>query len=151
MSIRAANQNDVPQICSLVISLSHFYLKSEEGVLPCWFSETLTESAFLDRISNAEYQNLVYEVQGKVVGYLALKGNSHLYHLFVSESHQGKGISRSLWQHVLNECKTEKYTLRSSLFAIPIYQKFGFRVVGEAGEKDGIGFQSMEMRTDKSR
>ncbi|PKG39094.1 GNAT family N-acetyltransferase [Psychromonas sp. Urea-02u-13] len=146
MSIRVANENDVSKICSLVISLSHFYLESIESELPDWFAETLTEKAFLNRIINEEYQNFVYEIHGEIVGYLALKGNSHLYHLFVAENHQGKGISKSLWSYARNVCIAEIYTLRSSLFAIPIYQNFGFKMVGDAGEKDGIGFQSMELR-----
>ncbi len=146
MSIRVANKYDVSNICSLVSSLSHFYLESCEMELPNWFAETLTTEAFLSRIQSDEYLNFVYEVQGEVVGYLALKGNSHLYHLFVSESYQGKGISRCLWSHAITKCIAEIYTLRSSLFAVPIYKKFGFKVVGEAGEKDGIGFQPMELR-----
>jgi GNAT superfamily N-acetyltransferase len=146
MNIRVANKHDVPDICNLVKSLSHFYLESGESELPNWFSETLTKDSFLKRVLNDEYHNFVYEIEGKVEGYLSLKGNSHLYHLFVSETHQGKGISRSLWTHAINECASELYTLRSSLFAVPIYKKFGFKVVGEAGEKDGIGFQPMELR-----
>jgi GNAT superfamily N-acetyltransferase len=146
MSIRVANQNDVSKICSLVLSLSHFYLENIESELPDWFAETLTERAFLNRTTNEEYQNFVYEVQGEIVGYLALKGGRHLYHLFVAENHQGKGISKCLWNYARNACIAEVYTLRSSLFAILVYQNFGFKVVGDAGEKEGIGFQSMELR-----
>ena len=92
MSIRVASKHDVSQICSLVKSLSYFYLESDKATLPNWFTETLTTEAFLNRIQSDEYQNFVYQVEGEIVGYLALKGNSHLYHLFVSESCQGKGI-----------------------------------------------------------
>ena len=146
MSIRVANKNDVPKICTLVKSLSYFYLESDKTELPNWFAETLTSEAFQNRVQSNEYQNFVYEEQGEIVGYLALKNNSHLYHLFVSESYQGKGISRYLWSHALTKCVSDLYTLRSSLFAVPIYKKFGFKVIGEAGEKDGIGYQAMELR-----
>lgn len=146
MSIQAANEHNVPDICNLVKSLSYFYLENAESELPSWFSETLTQNAFLKRIQSDEYHNLIYEIEGEIAGYLSLKDNSHLYHLFVSKTHQGKGISRCLWNHVMKECKSEIYTLRSSLFAVPIYEKFGFKVVGEAGEKEGIGFQPMELR-----
>jgi len=146
MNIRVANKHDVADICNLVKSLSHFYLESDENELPDWFSETLTEGAFLNRILNDEYHNFIYKIRGDVAGYLSLKGNSHLYHLFVSEVHQGQGISRHLWNHAMNEYTSEVYTLRSSLFAVPIYKKFGFKAVGEVGEKDGIGFQPMELR-----
>jgi len=146
MNIRVTNKYDVSDICSLVTSLSHFYLKKGEWQLPNWFAETLTADAFLNRIQSEEYQNFVYEINGEIVCYLAIKGNSHLYHLFVSELHQGKGISRCLWDHAITNCATEIYTLRSSMYAVPIYQKFGFEAIGEATEKDGIVFQVMELR-----
>ncbi|WP_076421203.1 GNAT family N-acetyltransferase [Colwellia sp. UCD-KL20] len=146
MSIRVANKNDVPKICTLVKSLSYFYLESDKAELPNWFAETLTTEAFQNRVKSNEYHNFVYESHGEIVGYLALKNNSHLYHLFVSESYQGKGISRCLWNHALTKCVSDIYTLRSSLFAVPIYKKFGFKAVGDAREKDGIGYQSMELR-----
>ena len=146
MSIRVAVVEDVSKICDLVMSLSHFYLENKEAELPNWFSETLTKNSFLNRVESLEYHNFVYEADGEMAGYLAFKGNSHLYHLFVSEKYQGKGISRDLWNYATKECVADCYSLRSSLYAIPIYQKFGFKVIGEAGEKDGIGFQPMELR-----
>ncbi|MFY0665520.1 MAG: GNAT family N-acetyltransferase [Natronospirillum sp.] len=39
------------------------------------------------RVSGSEYRNWVCEVDDSVVGYIALKGDSHLCHLFVSEAH----------------------------------------------------------------
>ena len=146
MNIRVAHENDASAVSFIAMSLSHFYLKSNKTELPSWFSETLTENAFSNRIKSNDYQNYVYEARGKIVGYLAFRGNSHLYHLFVSNTYQGKGISRKLWDYAINECVSETYTIRSSLFAIPIYKKLGFKIVGEAGDKDGISFQFMELR-----
>lgn len=144
MAIRMANKADVNKIYTLVKSLSHFYLNNRDGSLPNWFSETLTEQAFIQRVNNERYHNFVYIIDDQIVGYLAFRGNSHLYHLFVSERHQGQGIAKKLWQHATQYCIAECYTLRSSLFAIPVYKKFGFKKSGAAGEKDGIGFQPME-------
>jgi len=146
MNIRVAIKHDVSDICSLVSSLSHFYLENDEKKLPNWFAKTLTPDAFLSRVQSNEYQNFIYEVHGEIVGYLALKGNNHLYHLFVSESYQCNGISRCLWNYALTKCVAEVYTVRSSLFAVPIYKNFGFEVIGEVDERDGIDFQFMELR-----
>jgi GNAT superfamily N-acetyltransferase len=146
VSIRVAVKNDVVKISNLVASLSHFYLKNPAHELPEWFEKTLTKSAFLNRVESTEYANFVYEQEGETIGYIAMKGDSHLYHLFVSENHQGKGLSRALWQFATNSCTANVYTLRSSLYAVPVYRKFGFIESDVAGEKDGIGFQPMELR-----
>jgi len=146
VSIRVALKSDVVKISNLVASLSHFYLKNPAHELPEWFENTLTKSAFLSRVEGTEYANFVYEKEGEIVGYIAMKGDSHLYHLFVSENHQGKGLSRALWEFATNICVSNVYTLRSSLYAVPVYRKFGFIESDVAGEKDGIDFQPMELR-----
>lgn len=78
-----------------------------------------------------------------------MKEASHLYHLFVSEVHQGNGIANALWQHIVKQNRVEKYTLRSSLYAVPVYKKWGFVETDTVREKDGIKFQAMALK--KSR
>lgn len=146
MSIRLAAINDVESISQLVTSLSHFYLNDKKDELPEWFLSTLTETAFSERINNSEYSNFIYEEDNITIGYISMKDNSHLYHLFVSEKHQGNGIARKLWEYVANHCLAKSYTLRSSLYAVPIYIKFGFVESGIIQEKDGVRFQPMELQ-----
>ena len=145
MNIRSAVKKDAKEISYLVASLSHFYLKNRGDELPQWFSKTLTQSEFSKRIQGLEYSNFIYEIDGKIIGYLAMKGNNHLFHLFVSEKHQGEGLSRKLWEFAMSECVSDIYTLRSSLYAVPVYKKFGFIESAIAGEKEGIGFHPMEL------
>jgi len=143
--IRVAVKNDVVKISTLVASLSHFYLKNPKHELPEWFAQTLTNSAFSKRIADSDYFNFVYEIEDEIIGYISMRGNSHLFHLFVAEHHQGKGLSRELWEFATNICVANVYTLRSSLYAIEVYKKFGFIESDTAGEKEGIGFQPMEL------
>ncbi len=157
MSIRIAHAEDVKEIATLVRSLSHYYLSKEISSaqdssakslsaksLPSWLLKTLTEEQFLQRINSTEYSNYVYCISSEVVGYIAMKESSHLYHLFVSETHQGKGIAHKLWKHVGENCSAEKYTVRSSLYAVPVYKKWGFVETDSVKEKDRIKFQPME-------
>ena len=146
MIIRRACTEDVKKIATLVMSLSHYYLPKQELAkeLPSWFLSSLTEDEFLYRIKQGDSSNFVYIIGNEIVGYISMKENSHLYHLFVSESHQRKGIANTLWQHVLGQNNAEKYTLRSSLYAVPVYKKWGFVETDSVREKDGIKFQSME-------
>lgn len=151
MNIRMANRGDISNITKLVESLSHFYLEAENDELPAWLLDTLTNDAFLKRIQSDDNYTCVYELKNEIVGYLSFKGNSHLYHLFVAKDHQGKGISRVLWEYAVKICVSDVYTLRSSLFAVPIYERFGFTSIGEPDMKDGISFQAMEFKQKLSR
>ncbi len=145
MSIRKAEISDAAKIKDLVSSLSHFYLKDKYGSLPPWFSETLEISEFQTRLSNTEFINFVYLVNNSIIGYISVKGKSHLYHLFVSEEYQGKGISKRLWSHAMSTLGSSIYSVRSSIYAIPVYESFGFKISEVASTKDGIGFQPMEL------
>ena len=141
--IKRATASHAKAIKSLIESLSHFYLSDENQVLPAWFSETLELSAIQERLESNGYLHLIATVEGKLAGYIAFRGSDHLYHLFVDESYQGRGIAKALWQEALNETKASKVTLRSSVFAIPVYRSFGFVESSERAEKDGIAYQPM--------
>ena len=146
MKIRNMTAHDIKDVRSIVSSLSHLYLINRKCNLPEWFAHTLISSDFLKRINDHQFTNLVCEVNNSIVGYLSMKGDDHLYHLFVTEKQQGKGIAKKLWQHAMNVCISDHYTLRSSLFAVPVYKKFGFIEYGPPLEKDGIGFQPMKLK-----
>lgn len=143
MNIREATQSDIPQISALVKSLAHYYLDGAKAQLPVWLADTLTDDAFLSRVSSEEYVNFLCEIDSEVVGYIAVKAPNHLYHLFVAEPFQGQGISRILWEHVLSHKQYDSFSLRSSLYAVPVYKRFGFIESGEVGTKDGVSFQPM--------
>ena len=145
MIIRLATSADVAEIRTLVMSLSHLYLKDNRDELPSWFRNSLTQESFQQRLDSTDYVNFVGVIDNELVGYLAMKRPSHLYHLFVSQQHQGKGLARAFWQHAMNQCRADVYTLNSSLYAVPVYRKFGFIESAEVGEKDGIGFQPMTL------
>jgi len=145
MGIREASKDDARNICELVTSLSHYYLDEGQGDLPEWFLSTLRVNEFERRLKSDENHNLVYEVRNRIVGYISMNENGHLYHLFVSEQYQGKGIARELWNEITRKCKSSRYTVRSSLYAVPVYKAFGFNEAGPAGVKDGMHFQPMEL------
>ncbi|MEP4547416.1 MAG: GNAT family N-acetyltransferase [Saccharospirillum sp.] len=144
MSIRAAINVDVPAVSILVKSLAHYYLDGSGETLPSWLEDTLTHEAFLARLTDADCLNLVFDVSGAIVGYISVKKPGHLYHLFVAEGFQGKGISRLLWEQVKRQCRCNSFTVRSSIHAIPVYSRFGFTESGPVGTRDGVSFQHME-------
>ncbi|WP_345416754.1 GNAT family N-acetyltransferase [Halioxenophilus aromaticivorans] len=146
MSVRRANADDIPQLAELVSSLAGFYLDDPNTELPAWFKETISEPAFEARIKSQDYVNILYENAGRVEGYAALKDGSHLYHLFVAKSQQRTGIATLLWRSLLTYCHADLVTVRSSMYAVPVYERFGFTVERPAGLKDGIAFQPLVLK-----
>lgn len=145
MNVRQAMTEDVAEIRALVVSLSGFYLSDPHAAPPRWLTETLTVEQFGSRLGSTDFVNRVALVGGELVGYVCMKKNGHLYHLFVSEQHQGKGIARALWGSMLECCKCSTYTVRSSLYAVPMYKRLGFVETGPVAEQEGVQFQTMEL------
>ncbi|MGQ8367236.1 GNAT family N-acetyltransferase [Glaciecola sp. 1036] len=148
MKVRAATLEDAENLASLVRSLAHFYIDQDTDNLPLWLAETLTTSAFERRLTDDNYVNLVCVIDNKIVGYIALKEKSHLYHLFVDKNFHGRGIARMLWTSLSPFLsKSTPTTVRSSVYAVPVYQKLGFIICGEKATKNGVSFQPMEIKT----
>ena len=143
MDIRSATHTDAQGIQELTLSLSHFYLDGKNKALPRWLESNLKLNEILARIESPQFENYICESDGKVVGYLSIKEGAHLYHLFVDEKFQGQGLSRKLWEHGKRLASSNAFTLRSSLFAVPVYKQFGFIEDGCVLKKDGVSFQPM--------
>ena len=143
MKIRKAKESDIDGVAKLVRGLSHYYLEDAQTELPEWFRATLTDSAFSGRFNDPIYYNYVSEIDGAIVGYISIKSGFHLYHLFVSSQHHNQGIAKSLWQYCLDNLQIKQCTVRSSLYAVPVYINLGFSISGNSAFKDGIGFQPM--------
>lgn len=141
----AASQ--VPALRALVLSLARYYLAPGQTQLPEWLQATFTEEAFARRLVDKRFYHRVLLIDGELAGYIALHTTEndrwHLYHLFVDARFQRQGIAKRLWQQALEELGFSTCSLRSSLFAVPVYQRFGFVVNGELQEKDGLQFQPM--------
>lgn len=143
LQIRPAAVTDAGAVAALVNGLAAYYGSGTDAGLPDWFRQTLTPDAFRDRLNDPQYHHYIALYDEKLAGYLALREGFHLYHPFVAEQAHRRGIARQLWQHALGQLPIETCTVRSSLFAVPVYQRLGFRLSGEAASKDGIAFQPM--------
>jgi len=143
MLLRQAQVNDAQTLRSVVMSLSHYYLADGQQDLPDWFANTLTTSEFERRLNDKAFTHYVYLSNDRIVGYIALKQNKHLYHLFVLQAFHRQGIARKLWEYAIAQGSSDTYSLRSSLYAVTVYQRFGFVISGECEHKDGITFQPM--------
>ncbi len=144
MNIRQVKKEDITQIKTMVQKLSHFYLADDVAELPSWLAATLETQAFAMRLNDTAFMHWVCVHESQVIGYIAMKNKNHLYHLFVAQEHQGQGIAKQLWATAMEACVSPTYTLRSSLFAVPVYESFGFVKTGSVDVKEGVQFQAMD-------
>lgn len=144
--IRAAVAADAVALSHMVTGLAHCLLGTEPTDLPSWLSASLTPEAFAERLEHPEFQSWLIEIDAKVVAYISMQTDGHLYHLFVAEAFQGRGLARQLWQHQCQQLPLEQYTLRSSLNAVPVYKAFGFVETGPRAERGGQWYQPMQYR-----
>ena len=149
MIIRKAKHNDIDGISQLITPLVIKYISptcSKEG------GQLILNSMAPNCISNyfdAGYEYHVAELNGELIGVVGMKDNAHLYHLFVVDSQQGKGLSRKLWELARDECLANgnqgKFTVNSALNAADVYLKFGFVPVSGVREEFGVKDMPMEL------
>ena len=90
MQMRSATEAYAAPISSLIRSLSGQMLVSPDGSGADAFLDSISEQAVRGYISACNFLYLVAEIEHELLGVVALRDNSHLYHLFVARAHQGK-------------------------------------------------------------
>lgn len=155
MQIRPALADDIKSISQLVRELSEKFITPEfspEG------KQTLLETLSPDGIEKSMQSGFEYhvaEIENQLVGVVGVKENNHLYHLFVSEKFQRQGIAGKLWQFSMEKCLAKgnpgEFTVNSSMYALGVYEKFGFVAVSGPMEKGGVVFVPMKLIVSRQK
>lgn len=112
------------------------------------FFASVSSEAERGYICSERYDFLLAEAGGELAGVIAMKDHTHLYHLFVSPEFQRQGLARDLWQRVREMTgagEAQAFTVNSTLSAVPVYERFGFRAVSQPVEKNGVVFVPMRL------
>ena len=130
-------------------------------VVEAWHRASLKAHSFLSEdFFNAERQRLsdlwlpmadtsVFEVGGHVVGFVSMVGNE-VGGIFVTPSHQNKGIGHALLDHVAaTRPYLELEVFEANTVGRRFYDAYGFRAVGE-GLDDTVGLPILRLRIDCS-
>ena len=142
-AIRPAVVDDSEALHQLTQSLLVYLVQGEE--LPKSLLAGFSRAAFKERLSpGSGYNSFVIHTTSEVAGFISMRGDDYLYHLFVAAKFHRQGVAGQLWRHVTSRSRVEVINLRSSLFAVPIYQKLGFEVSGAEVALDTLQFQPMK-------
>ncbi len=91
----------------------------------------------------------VAEIDGAVRGFVAMREQRHLYHLFVDQAWHRRGIARRLWEHArqvaLDGGSDGVFTVNASSYAIPVYEQFGFVRTAPTQEAKGLRYNPMQL------
>ena len=64
---------------------------------------------------------------GKIIGILAIKQRTHIYHFFVDKAHQKQKVAYTLWRRWQASDPQPRITVSSSKFAMAFYRSLGFK------------------------
>lgn len=149
LTIRKARAEDASQISELIFKVAHRFNSSASGEVAPWFLAAITPSVIAGNIDDQNFNYLVGFVGHVIAGVVALRDTTHVHHLFVALEFHRKGLATKLWERAKADAlafgNKEGFSVRSSEFAVPVYERFGFRVIGARAEKDGIVFVPMKL------
>lgn len=80
----------------------------------------------------------------ELAGVLAVSGKSHVKYFFVHPSFQKLGIGKKLWDFAKHiGAIGNSLTVSSSLFAVPVYERLGFKATEPPKSFNGMDYQTM--------
>lgn len=134
-----ADATAISELVSRVASEMIFADGPEDGCR--YFMAMNTPAATAGKLRDGAYRYHVAEQDGRIVGMVAMRGNSHIYHLFVDSSVHGSGLGRALWEHAREVCRQNgnpgRYTVDATPDTVGFYGRFGFEVSGSLGTRNG--------------
>lgn len=153
ITIREATFADSKAISDLISRNAQSLLQDdfENGGL-AFFLSTVEQRAIREYMDQG-FSYLVAVDNTKIVGVIAMKDYSHMFHLFVDKVHHNKGIAKQLWQaiyqHSVKHGNRGKFTLNSTSYALPVYERWGFVTTDEQQSRHGIRYTPMELLVEE--
>ena len=129
MQIRPILDKDIPAVARLMRTLSEEFIVHESTTeAAASFIRENDEAGILDFI-DAGIAYRVADIDGRVVGFIAIRDHRHLFHMFVDKAYHRRGIARQLWE-VARKAAIEAgnpgvFTVNSSNYALPVYEALG--------------------------
>jgi GNAT superfamily N-acetyltransferase len=150
--IRPARPEDAAAISALIAATAEAFITpefSEEGRRT--LLTEMNEEAIAGHLANPAFRYHVAEdAEGRIAGIVSTLENSHLFGLYVAAEHHGRGLARRLWETARDACRAAgasgEFTVKSSRYAVGVYEAFGFVREGDEEEKKGVVFVPMRLR-----
>ena len=148
--LRPAVASDAGALSAVLHSLSAYYLASDDDAHAArYFAET-SPARLREAIAAPDIEVFVAEVDGEFAGFVSIQGGRRVLQFFVERRFQGRRIGSALWHHAYAAIAARgpvgDITVAASVFAVPVYGRFGFEVVGERTTGNGLTWVPMVLR-----
>lgn len=155
MKIRKAETTDAEEIGSLIVGIARTTITKEFSPEAQSRFLASNDGGSVKKFMKSGFSYHVAESDKKIVGVIGVKERFHLYHLFVNQSHQGKGLAKRLWAVAMAEslagAKSGIFTVNSSNEAVKLYENLGFVRTEPMQESDGVLYNPMELRVGRKQ
>lgn len=142
MNIKKIDKNNTEEALLLVQRVFNTFEApdySEEGVVE--FHRSIRDKDYLAQLTMYGAFN-----KDKLTGVIASgNGGSHIALFFVDGRFHRQGTGRRLFEELLKDCRSGRITVNSSPYAVPVYQKLGFKCTDNEQSVKGIRFTPMEL------
>lgn len=143
ITLREAGEADAEAVSRLILGLLGFVVADPSSPEGEAFAATVAPGAVAERIAASSFRCWVAESGSELVGFIAVRDPSHLYHLFVDACCHRHGIGRALWQHARANLPRCTFTVNALLSAVPVYERLGFVPAGSPECTQGLHFMAM--------
>lgn len=148
MHMRPAEIADFPVIADMLHALAlKFIVPGMTTEAASMFLRANDEQALL-AYRDGGHVTSVAVIDDQIAGFIAVRPPSHVFHLFVAQQWQRRGVARALWEHVVKQARvgTVTYTVNASPYAVPAYLALGYQCSGPPACHQGVSYQPMIYR-----
>ncbi|MEP6502158.1 MAG: GNAT family N-acetyltransferase [Betaproteobacteria bacterium] len=150
VSIRRAVAADADALSAVLHSLSAFYLASPDGPHAArYFAET-SPARMREAVAAPDIEVYIAEIDGEFAGFVSTQAGRRVLQFYVERRFQGRRVGRALWNQALAALAARgpisDITVDASVFAVPVYGRFGFEIAGERTTENGLTYVPMILR-----
>jgi GNAT superfamily N-acetyltransferase len=155
MLIRPMEEADIPAAARLFRELALEFIVHDSSVEDAsTFVRENDEEGIRGYVARGHVYHVAVE-DGELVGFIAVRDGSHLFHLFVAKRWHGRGVARRLWdvarEAALAAGNQGAFTVNSSRYAQPVYASFGFVPTAPMQCVRGLRFVPMQLTLQDTR
>jgi GNAT superfamily N-acetyltransferase len=147
--IRPIEDGDIPAAAHLLQALATRYILHEcPPEAATHFLSENSEAGLRAFIAQGHVYHVAV-VEGDLAGFVAVRERHHLFHLFVAEAYQRRGLARALWETARDAAIAAGgdggFRVNASNMAVGVYEAFGFVRSAPMQSKHGLFYNPMTL------